>query len=162
MRVFDASGSSFEKNVGGPGKNKKVAEKKGSKEISRDRVNEASFMQQLNDATDDQLKKSLDKLLEELTEQAQVLAKKRTFTEMDKYKSLVKNFMKKAVEKIYKVNFSDSSKIMIQRKKVFVLVEKVDVELEKLTAQLLTAHSDSMDLLAAIDRIRGMLVDMYS
>jgi uncharacterized protein YaaR (DUF327 family) len=70
--------------------------------------------------------------------------------------------MKKAVEKIYKVNFSDSSKIMIQRKKVFVLVEKVDVELEKLTAQLLTAHSDSMDLLAAIDRIRGMLVDMYS
>jgi uncharacterized protein YaaR (DUF327 family) len=125
-------------------------------------VNEASFMQQLNDATDDQLKKSLDKLLEELTEQAQVLAKKRTFTEMDKYKSLVKNFMKKAVEKIYKVNFSDSSKIMIQRKKVFVLVEKVDVELEKLTAQLLTAHSDSMDLLAAIDRIRGMLVDMYS
>jgi hypothetical protein len=43
-----------------------------------------------------------------------------------------------------------------------VLVEKVDEELEKLTAQILNSQEETLDLLATIDRIRGILVDMYS
>lgn len=162
MRVFDTAGMPHEKNVGGTGKNKKTDEKKGAKFISRDKVNEMTFMKQLTDATEEQVKKSLDQLIEELSEQAKVLVKKRTFTELDKYKSLVKNFMKKAVEKMYTVKFSDSSKVMARRKKVYVLVELVDAEMEKLTAQILNSQEESLDILATIDRIRGILVDMYS
>ncbi|HDT15556.1 MAG TPA: DUF327 family protein [Firmicutes bacterium] len=160
MRVFDASGS-FDRNIG-PAGSKKASEKKSSKGVSRDKVNESNFTQQLHDAAEDQAKRSLDELLEELSRQAEVLAKRRTFTELDKYKALVKNFMKNVIEKIYSVSFSDSSKYMVKRKKVFVLVEKVDEELEKLTSQFLTSQAETMDLLAVIDRIKGMLVDMYT
>ncbi|MBN2754965.1 MAG: YaaR family protein [Candidatus Goldbacteria bacterium] len=162
MRVFDAAGMPHDKNVGGTGRNKKAEEKRGTKFIARDKVNEMNFMKQLTDATEDQVKKNLDQLIEELSEQAKVLVKRRTFTELDKYKSLVKNFMKKAVETMYTVKFSDSSKVMARRKKVYVLVEKVDEELEKLTAQILNSQEETLDLLATIDRIRGILVDMYS
>jgi hypothetical protein len=51
---------------------------------------------------------------------------------------------------------------MIKRKKVYIIVDMVDKELEKLTKALLESQSDSLDILAALDRIRGMLVDMYT
>jgi uncharacterized protein YaaR (DUF327 family) len=70
--------------------------------------------------------------------------------------------MEQAIRKIYTVKVSDSSKIMIKRKKVYIIVDMVDKELEKLTKALLESQSDSLDILAALDRIRGMLVDMYT
>jgi uncharacterized protein YaaR (DUF327 family) len=51
---------------------------------------------------------------------------------------------------------------MVKRKKVYVLVEKVDAELERLTKQVLDKNAPSIDLLATLEKIKGILVDMYS
>jgi len=158
MRVHDTQGN-FEKNLSGT---RKIGEKKPAKALSRDKVNDMNFMMHLNDATEDQIKRSLDQLLEDLTEQANVLAKRRTFTELEKYKSLVKNFMKNVIEKMYSVKFSDSSKMMQKKKKVYVLVDKVDEALEELTRQVLSNQAESLQVLDMVGKIRGMLVDMYS
>ncbi len=143
-------------------KTKKKAENKGVKGVFKDVVNESNFMKELDGAAEEQVKQSLDQLLEDLSEQAKVLANHRTFEELDKYKKLVRNFMDTAVKKIYAVKISDSSKLMVKRKKVYVIVEQVDAELEKLTVAMLSKQAESLDLLATLDRIRGMLVDMYS
>ena len=144
------------------GKSKKIGEKKASHEISRDKVNSMDFTKQMDTATEDQLKRSLDELIEELAEQAKVLLQHRTFEELNKYSKLVKSFMEDAIKKIYSVKISDSSKLMIKRKKVYVIVERVNEELELLTKKILSANSDAIEILSALDKIRGMLVDMYS
>jgi|GEM_PF-148386 uncharacterized protein YaaR (DUF327 family) len=143
-------------------KNKRISVKRGAKSFSRDTVNDANFMKQLDNAAEEQVKLSLDQLVEEINSQAKNLAQHRTFGELDKYKKMVKSFMEQAIRKIYTVKVSDSSKIMIKRKKVYIIVDMVDKELEKLTKALLESQSDSLDILAALDRIRGMLVDMYT
>ena len=125
-------------------------------------MNPMNFLKELDDATEEQVKRSLDQLIEELSQQAKVLTEHRTFEELNKYKTLVKDFMKQAIQKIYNVKVSDSSKFMIKRKKVYIMVEMVDAELEKLTQKILNQHAETIEILSALDKIRGMLVDMYS
>jgi len=161
MRVPDPTGR-FPDNKVAAGKLKKPLEKKPASSVSRDRVNESDFLKEMDTATEDQVKKSLDILIEELNQQAGVLAKHRTFAELDKYKKLVKDFMQQAIHKIYTVKVSDSSKLMIKRKKVYVIVERVDAELETLAKQMIEKQAESLELLSILDRIRGLLVDMYS
>lgn len=143
-------------------KNKKIAGRKESRSVGRDTVNNLNFMKELDNAAEEQIKLSLDQLVEEINSQAKQLAHHRTFEELDKYKKMVKSFMDQAIRKIYSVKVSDSSKLMINRKKVYIIVDLVDKELEKLTKMMLESQADSLDILAALDRIRGMLVDMYS
>jgi uncharacterized protein len=143
------------------GKSKK-SDKNSARHVSRDSVNELNFLKELDNAAEEQVKRSLDELINDLSEQAKVLEKHRTFEELDKYKKMVKEFMKQAVSKIYAVKVSDSSKLMVKRKKVYVLVEKVDAELERLTKQVLDKNAPSIDLLATLEKIKGILVDMYS
>jgi len=161
MRI-EQPGGMFGDPSGKMDKSKKAGEKGRAKHVSRDSVNASNFSKQLDNVAEEQLKKSLDELIEELGEQAKVLEKRRTFDELEKYKGLVKSFMETAIKKIYAIKVSDSSKLMTKRKKVYVIVEKVDAELEMLTRQILNRQAPSMDILATLDRIRGMLVDMYS
>jgi uncharacterized protein YaaR (DUF327 family) len=143
-------------------KNRRIAGRKGARSVGRDMVNNLNFMKELDNAAEEQIKLSLDQLIEEINGQAKQLAHHRTFEELDKYKKMVKSFMDQAIRKIYTVKVSDSSKLMINRKKVYIIVDLVDKELEKLTKMMLESQADSLDILAALDRIRGMLVDMYS
>jgi uncharacterized protein len=161
MRVFEPSGQ-FGDSKGRIGKMRKSSDKGIAGHVSRDSVNTASFLEELDNAAEEQLKKSLDELIGELAGQAEVLERRRTFEELEKYKKMVKNFMDKAVRMIFTVKVSDSSKIMIKRKKVYMLVEMVDAELEKLTKQVLEKQSAGLDLLATLEKIKGILIDMYS
>jgi len=160
MRIQQAGG--FNDDKARLEKAKKKNEQRGVKGATKDTVNEMNFMKELDNAGEEQVKYTLDQLIEELSVQAKVLTNHRTFEELDKYKKLVKNFMDTAIKKIYSVKVSDSSKLMIKRKKVYVIVEMVDKELEKLTLEMLGKHSDTIDFLGTLDKIRGMLVDMYS
>ena len=161
MRIPAPSGK-FGVNTEGIDKSKRSSEKRSAKGVSRDKVNDMNFLKELDTATEDQLKKSLDELMEELKEQADTLMKHRTFEELDKYRSLVKAFMDKAIKKIYSVKVSESSKFMVKRKKVFIIVERVDAELEELAKKVLGQNAEQMDILASLEKINGMLVDMYS
>ena len=144
------------------GKNRKIGEKKPAQGLGKDIVNDANFLKELDGAVEDQDKMSLDQLVEEIAQQAKQLADHRTFEELEKYKKLVKNFMEQAVRKIYTVKVSDSSKLMIKRKKVYIMVQQVDKELEKITIDLIKKQAEGLELLSLLERISGMLVDMYS
>ncbi len=144
------------------GKLKKSGEKRAAKGVSKDSVYEVNFLKELDTALEEQIKKSLDELIKELDEQAKILEKHRTFEELEKYKKMVRDFMDQAIKKIYSVKVSESSKIMIKRKKVFVLVERVNAELEDLTKKVLEKQTPTLDLLASLEKIKGLLVDMYS
>ncbi|MCE5300342.1 MAG: YaaR family protein [Spirochaetia bacterium] len=161
MRITDP-GHNYDNEKARFVKDKKIAEKRGVHGARRDMANDVNFMKELDGAVEEQLKRSLDELVDEIKEQAKTLTSHRTFDELEKYKKMVKSFMEQAVRKIYAVKVSDSSKLMSKRKKVYIIVEAVDKELEKITTQLLSGQSETLDFLASLERINGMLVDMYS
>lgn len=161
MRIPEPTGNYGEdKSV--LGKTKKTGDKRIAKGVQKDVVNQNAFLKELDGAVEEQVKRSLDELIKDLDEQAKVVDKVRTFGELEKYKKMVKDFMQEVIKKIYAVKVSDSSKLMHKRKKVYMMVEQVDAELAKMTRDVLAGHSAGMSLLSALDRVRGLLVDMYS
>ena len=46
-------------------------------------------------------------------------------------------------------------------RKVFYLIEKVNHSLESLATMVLQKQTDTMKLMAALDEIRGLLLDLY-
>jgi uncharacterized protein YaaR (DUF327 family) len=161
MRIPEASGH-FGDSKTQIGKTKRSAGKAHATHVSRDTVNQANFLKNLDEVTEEQIKKTFDELIKDIDEQAKILDKHRTFEELEKYKNLVKSFMEQVIKKIYAVKVSDSSKIMIKRKKIYFLVEQVDAHLEELTRQVLAKQADTIQFLSTLDKIRGLLVDMYS
>jgi uncharacterized protein YaaR (DUF327 family) len=161
MRIPEASGQ-FGDNKAQIGKAKRSTGKTHATHVSRDMVNQSNFLKNLDEVTEEQIKKTFDELIKDIDEQAEILKKYRTFEELEKYKNLVKTFMDQIIKKIYSVKVSDSSKIMIKRKKIYYLVEQVDARLEELTSQLLKNQSETLQLLATLEKIKGLLVDMYS
>lgn len=161
MRIPEASGQ-FGDSKAQIGKAKRSTGKSHATHISRDTVNQTNFLKNLDEVTEEQIKKTFDELIMDIDEQAKILQKHRTFEELEKYKNLVKSFMDHVIKKIYSVKVSDSSRIMIKRKKIYFLVEQVDAHLKELTEQMLNKQADTIQFLATLEKIKGLLVDMYS
>ncbi len=47
------------------------------------------------------------------------------------------------------------------KQKVFITVEKINEKLEQLTKFILEKQNKNINLLATLDEIRGLLVDLY-
>lgn len=98
-------------------------------------------------------------LLRQIDEQAQVLLKKRTVTELEKYRSLVTAYMKSVVGDSFKVEEVPSARV-IENDKVFIVARKIEAKLLELTDQLLAAHAPAIEIAAATSEIRGLLLDL--
>lgn len=101
----------------------------------------------------------LNRLIKDITTQGERLAKSRTFKDLARYKSLVKSFIKEAVqfglelkeERSWSMN-GDSRKLMI--------VKEVDEKLIQLTDDLLNQEKESIDILGLIGEIKGLLINL--
>jgi len=90
----------------------------------------------------------------------QKLAKSCTITDLRNYKRAVKNFLKETIGKAYEAR-NEAGWDRTGRQKIYVLVKKVDKNLEDLSQEIMQEHTDSLNVLKKIDEIRGLLVDMY-
>jgi uncharacterized protein YaaR (DUF327 family) len=106
------------------------------------------------------LKASLDELVGEVQAQGERLAKKQNFTELNRYKDLVRSFLAKVGKDLYKIEASTLSK-PLPGQRVYVILQKVDLELEKLTKMVLAGQVPQLQILERLDQIRGLLLDAY-
>jgi hypothetical protein len=131
----------------------KKAESIGSKK--------SDFLDALQEVHGQEIKAKLDEFLELIDEQGEKLSKKRTFEELVKYKNMIQEFIKEAVEQMYKVK-EEYSSYGSGNHKVYTIIEKVDENLEELTELVLSKQSTQLEILDRLDEVRGMLVDIYT
>ncbi|MBN1897897.1 MAG: YaaR family protein [Spirochaetes bacterium] len=135
---------------------KSAKKKKG--EIS---LKQTSFYDKLLEVQDvESAKLELDQLLEEIDSAGREFAHTPTLETLRKYKSLVKGFLETVIKKIYKIKEKMGRKYWLKQK-VYIVIEKINDRLEKLTNYILKKEAEHIDLLATLDEIRGLLVDMY-
>jgi uncharacterized protein YaaR (DUF327 family) len=86
--------------------------------------------------------------------------KNRPFPEeIIRYKQAVKNFLNHITENSYALEEHTSGANLLKRKK-FTLVQVVDRKLEQLAADILSGQTAQLELLARIDEIKGLLVNL--
>jgi uncharacterized protein YaaR (DUF327 family) len=101
----------------------------------------------------------LNTLMANVEEAGRRVAKSRNMRDLSRYKSLVRRFVQEAVDYGLKVKQSgtwDGST------RSLITVEQLDQHLIELTENLLNEDQSSIDILAKIGEIKGLLINLYT
>ena len=120
-----------------------------------------SFNEQLHKVHNDIVHQQLGNLLSDIEKQGRVLGETLNIRDLKKYKDLIQKFLDYAVNKMYQMR-EQHGWDRRGRHKVYSMVETVNKEMESLTQMLLSEQKDKIAVLAKVDEIRGLLVDIYS
>lgn len=100
-------------------------------------------------------------LMKGITLQGERLTRYRTFKELAKYKRLVKDFVKEAVD--YGMDLSHTHSFNMQgNNRKLTIVKQIDEKLVAITEDILGQEKRSIDLLGLIGEIKGLLINLYS
>ena len=110
---------------------------------------------------DGDFRNKLKNLLERIDMQAQKLSERLDIAELKRYRSLVTEFIDVSVRHSseYKREHTLDGK---GRHRIFGIVRKIDEELETLTREILRDQKDYIGVLAKLEDIRGLLVDIIA
>ena len=126
---------------------------------SQDKV-DGDFKFTLASAIDDaELQEKLTGLMKDIDEQGKRLAEHMDIRDMQKYRSLVKDFMNEVVNRSHKFsreNFLDRR----GRHRVYGIIKLVDKNMGDLAEELVKDESDHLNVLGKIGEIRGLLIDI--
>lgn len=87
--------------------------------------------------------------------------KSRKLRDIAKFKMLVKRFLKESVETGLGLKQSHTLNQFGEERQLKI-VEKIDQKLVELEEQLLEEEESSIDLLAKIGEIKGLLINLYT
>ena len=110
---------------------------------------------------EDGLKEQLNNMLNEIIQHGDKLAKRMDIRDMKRYRKLIKDFMNEIVNRSHKFsreNFLDKR----GRHRVYGIIKLVDETLDELALELLKDEKNHMEILAKVDEIRGMLLDIFT
>lgn len=103
----------------------------------------------------------LQRLMKTLNMQGERLAKSRSLQDLAKYKRMVKNFVKEAVQ--YGMNLKHSHGFNLDgHSRKLITVEKVDEKLVELTEAVIAQEKHPLDLLGLLGEIKGLLINIYT
>ena len=105
------------------------------------------------------LQEKLGRMMEQITEQGEKIAKHMDIKDMRKYRELVKGFLNEVVNRSHKFsreNFLDRR----GRHRVYGIVKLVDKNLDELAGELVKEEKNHLEIVGRIDDIRGLLLDI--
>ena len=100
-------------------------------------------------------------MMQEITMQGNKIVKRMDVTDMKKYRALIKEFMNEIVNRSHKFsreNFLDRR----GRHRVYGIIRLVDEKLDELAQELVKEECDKIAILAKVDEIRGLLLDIFA
>jgi len=102
---------------------------------------------------------SLEKMLDDIHGLGEKIRKQVSLELISQYRSAVRAFLQHVVDGALTVEAEQSSPNVLRQKK-FTLVKVIDQKLERLASGVLMNQHDTFVILAKIDEINGMLVDL--
>lgn len=118
------------------------------------------FRKTIEEAGREQLLEKLGGLISDINSQGERLARRADITELEKYRSLIRDFFSEVVSNGYEFT-REGSFAARGRQRFFATVKKVDVKLEELAEELLREQKDDIAILDKIGEISGLLVDIF-
>jgi hypothetical protein len=106
-------------------------------------------------------KRTIEELLDGIFASGDDLKKLPTLERVKSYRQKVKAFVKYVVARMLSVKETTSG-VNILRRKRFTLIEVIDRQLENLAVSVLSAQREQLAILAQVDEINGLLVDLVS
>lgn len=123
-------------------------------------TNQARFAQMVSTQSQRLQGEQIQRLLGDISSAGDRLARSRNLRDMARFKMLVRRFLKEAVQTGLDVKKSHTWNQFGEGRRL-TLVEIIDEKMIELTEALLADEETSVDLLARIGEIKGLLVNLY-
>ncbi len=117
------------------------------------------FRQELSRLSNDQQQKQLAAMADEIDRQGEKLARTGDIREVERYRALIRQFIDEIVSNGYAFS-KENSMAPRGRHRIFATVKTINDKLDELAKRVLSEQSDNIDLLARVDEIRGLILDM--
>jgi uncharacterized protein YaaR (DUF327 family) len=138
----------------------KIKTKRENRKVSSPvNVVQSRFYDELKIAETEQVHVAFDNLVDEISRQGERFSKNPTFQELKTYKSLIMAFLKHVTAHMYSTEHHTGGSRMKQ--KIYTVTKIIDERLDALSKLVLSQQEKNIDLLATLDEIRGLLVDLY-
>jgi len=118
------------------------------------------FASDLLKSQDGQSRERMTALLVAIDQHGKRLGDVPTYSELKKYREVVRQFVGEAVGRMYSLS-SQQGWDRSGRQKVYTIIKKVDATLESLSEDVRQGQERQLDILAKHDSLRGMLVDLF-
>ncbi|MFD1736879.1 YaaR family protein [Bacillus salitolerans] len=103
----------------------------------------------------------LQRLMSDIESQGDRLLRSQNFKDLARYKSLVKKFVKQAVD--FGMSLKQShSWTSSGHSRTLKIVEQVDQKLVELTDEVMKQEKKSIDILGKIGEVKGLLINLYT
>lgn len=119
---------------------------------------EKPFSSLLDNAEKDQTQGELMEMLEKVRAAGARLKLSATESNIKDYKSVIKDYLTFALKNFYKLKHDRS----VNYSTVYTRVEIINKEVDELTKKLLSQEKYNLDIVAEVDRIAGLILDVYS
>ena len=116
--------------------------------------------ERISKITDSALRSELGALIVDVEERGKRLYVSKGRREFEDYKVAVKKFMNRIVQGSLRLEERHGKK-KDGKFVIYLTMQKIDEAVDNLGQMLLAGQQDSMRILAALDEIRGMLLDTY-
>lgn len=128
-------------------------------EFAPESLHQSNFHQILKDAGE-RPAAGWDQLLSQVDKAAKKLVTQPSMETLRSYRAAVQNFLKEAISGSYRMK-GESRWDRRGNRRIFCVVQKVNQALEELTTEVLQKNAKPIELMARVDEIRGLLVDLY-
>jgi uncharacterized protein YaaR (DUF327 family) len=161
MARIDSLGESLSYPV--PDRKKAGKREKAQRKSFSDLVTSAEDAHEASteDLAEDDPRRGIEDLLDAVFVSGDQLKKGPTLEAIKEYRHRVREFVRYAVGRSIVVEETTSGTNILKRKR-FTLVKVIDQKLEALAASVLSSQRDQLAILAQIDEINGLLVDLVS
>jgi uncharacterized protein len=106
-------------------------------------------------------RRSVEELLDEVFAAGGALKSAPTLDAIREYRGRVQAFLRHVVDHMLEVEETSSGVNLVKRKR-YTLIRVIDGKLETLAASVLSAQREQLGILAQVDEINGMLVDLVT
>jgi len=104
---------------------------------------------------------TLVELTKSIFEQGEVVAERCDIKEFKKYKELLTDFFREVTSSGYEFS-KDAVMDHRGRKKLFANIKRVNTDMEKLATELLKTQKNQVEILAMVEDIRGIIIDILA
>lgn len=128
--------------------------------ISTVNVKQTVFVETLKESDNDKRRQACDQILSQIDSLSADLKKAPTPSGIKKYRRLVASFIREATEQSYELN-EETHWDRSGNRKSYITIRNINKALEELTDEVMNREKKQIDLVAKLDEIRGMLLDLY-
>lgn len=137
-----------------------VAPVTNTEAVSRAQSDENFKFTLVSKIAETELQEKLGGMMADIVTQGNRIKKHMDVRDMRQYRALIKGFMNEIVNHSHafsRENFLDRR----GRHRVYGIIRLVDENLDKLAEQLIADEKDAMGILAAVDEIKGLIMDIF-